>query len=243
MKKFLMLTVAIMGIMLASCGDDDEKVKLKDQTMYSEDTYVIENGENAVWESSNPMVASVENNVVTANCAGKATISSSLGSFEVTVKTRLNTFMEPCTDWGASQSHVKSYMNGYSEILSSSESIAYNGKDVVEMYLYSFQNSALTTSSCIIPVSNLDADTMVDFISERYYPYYYNDDMFMFMSPDEDTIVVFQITTISNETVYMLVYTDGTTRAELDINSLYPEAKKTRSAEEKAVEAVFQRLF
>lgn len=238
-----MMAVALMGIMLASCGDDDSKVKLKDQTMYSEDTYVIQNGENAVWTSSNPMVASVENNVVTANCAGKATISSSLGSFDVTVKTKLNTFMEPCVDWGASQSHVKSYMKGYSEILSSSESISYYGKDVVSMYLYSFQNSALTTSSCIIPVSDLDVDTLVDFISERYFPYYYNDEMFMFLSPDEDTIVIFQVTSIGNEMVYMLVYTDGTTRAELDINSFYPEVKKTHNAEEKAIEATFRRLF
>lgn len=238
-----MMVVAVMGVMLASCGDDDSKVKLKDQTMYSEDTYVIQNGESAVWTSSNPMVASVEDNVVTAHCAGKATISSSLGSFDVTVKTKLNTFMEPCADWGASQSQVKSYMRGYTEISSSSDMISYYGKDVVEMYLYSFQNSALTTSSCIIPVSDIDADTLVDFISERYYPYYYNDDMFMFLSPDEDTIVLFQITKISNEMVYMLVYTDGNTRAESDINSLYPDAKKTYSAEEKAIEAKFKRLF
>ncbi len=218
----------LIGLTLSACGgdDDDPKTSFSNQTMYNGDTYTISNGKTATWESANPFIATVSGNVVTAFCAGTTTISSELGSFSVTVKTKLNSYKEPYLNWGASTSSVKSYMSGYSELSSSSDAVLYSGKGVVDYYYYSFDSSRLKSSSCIIPVASLNAETIADFLIERYFPISTDDDKFYFVSPDQNTAVLLQITTLNNTLCYFVVYAGMTSsKASIDITSLVKDVE------------------
>lgn len=214
----------LMGLTLSACGgddDDDPKVSFSNQTMYNGDTYTITNGETATWESSNSLIASVSGNVVTAFCAGTATISSELGSFTVTVQTKLNSYYEPYLNWGASASSVKSYMSGYSELSSSSDALIYSGKGVVDYYVYSFESSLLKSSACVIPVASINAETLANFLIERYFPVSYDDDKYYFISPDQNTAVLMQITKLNNTYCYFIVYAGlSSSKASIDKTSL-----------------------
>lgn len=204
---------------IPSCSkdkDDEPKYKFTNQTMYNGETYTIPNSKNAKWESSNFLVAAVKDDVVTAFCAGTAKISSELGSFEVTVKTKLNSFKEPYLEWGSSMYEVKSFMKNYTEGNSTSDILIYNGISPVDMYAYSFKSNNLKSAACILPMSKISAENVADFLSERYFPISAEDNQFIFISPDKKTGVLLSLETMNKKLVYYIYYTeyDDTTRSD-----------------------------
>lgn len=226
MQKNLFFLLLIMATMFAipSCSkdkDDEPQYKFTNQTMYNGETYTIPNSKNAKWESSNFMVAIVNDDVVTAFCAGTARISSELGSFEVTVKTKLDSFKEPYLEWGASMSEVKTFMKNYTEGNSTSDILIYNGISPVDMYAYSFKSNRLNTAACILPTSKISAETVANFLSERYFPISAENNQFIFISPDKKTGVILSIETMNKKLVYYIFYLEyeDTTRSNSYLKS------------------------
>lgn len=91
-----------------SCGDDNQSMNL---TLNAGETHDIGNGSD--WKSANPFVASVSGSTIEANCVGNTTVSSGSSNIKVTVKATHFDFNDPCLQWGASKSSVKSYMSKY----------------------------------------------------------------------------------------------------------------------------------
>lgn len=89
-----------------SCGDDNQSMNL---TLNAGETHDIGNGSD--WKSANPLVASVSGSTIKAYCVGNTTISSGNSNIKVTVKATHFDFNDPCLQWGASKSIVKSYMS------------------------------------------------------------------------------------------------------------------------------------
>lgn len=215
MKKLFYILSLVVTMGLTACGGDDEpKSKFKDVTLTYEETYSIPNGKGITWKSSNGLVASVSEDVVTAEHVGEATISSDKGTFKVTVKPSFNTYKEPCMSWGATNSAVKSFMKGYYSGLSiytdDSSTLAYsaNVTQKVMLVLYTFENNKMTSSGLTLNSDYVDSDDLVDFLVERYVPYAIDSDnyRFYFINPESTMTVLMQLSVVGSQVVYIIAY-------------------------------------
>lgn len=114
MKKYLFFLLACftLSIVFISCGgDDDDSPRFQDVTLSHGVSYTIIEGSDVTWTSSNELVAYVDGNKVTGICIGEAIISSSKGSFKVTVSPQYNNVTLPSMNFGASISTIKSEMS------------------------------------------------------------------------------------------------------------------------------------
>lgn len=216
---------------VSSCGNDDEPTtKFNDITLSCGDSYSIPAGAGLSWTSSNELVASVTGNNVTAEHVGKATISSNKGSFKVTVTSTTSAYKEPCLIWGANKNTVKSFMNNYNGVTlykDETSSITYSGTvtQTVLMVMYTFDNNKLKDSGVALNSTFVSTNTLTDFLTERYIPVSTDASKyrFYFINPDKGMAVVLQLTTVSNNVVYMIVYTpvDLSSRVNGNLEDLF----------------------
>lgn len=232
MKKFFYLFAFVAVFGLAACGNDDDEpeVTFSDTSLSYGATYTIPNGSGITWSSSNDLVASVSESTVTAEHVGTATISSDQGSFTVTVTATTTAYKEPCLNWGASQSTVKTFMNSYSGVTlntDDSTSLAYYGStsQSVLMVYYTFENSALKYSGIALNSDYVSTDALSTSLIERYVPVSSDSSnyRFYFVNPEKNMAVALQLTTISRTVVYLVLYSpvDLSSRASDDIENLF----------------------
>lgn len=202
----------VVSLTLSACGGDDEpEVRFDDKSISYGQSYTIPNGNNVVWTSSNDLIASVTGNTVTAKRVGEAVISSDKGSFKITITPTTYVFTEPCLQWGANKSNVKKYMNGISGVSindDTSTSLTYTGTGKVILYNYSFENGGLKSSGVGLNGDYVDAEAMSTFMIERYIPVKVDESnySFYFISPDEKTGVLMQLTASGRTILYIVVY-------------------------------------
>lgn len=218
----------IMGLTLSACGGDDEpEVKFDDKSISYGQSYTIPNGSNVVWTSSNELVASVTGNTVTAKRVGEAIISSDKGSFKITVTPTSYVFTEPCLQWGTNKNNVKTYMNSVSSVSlkdDNSTTLSYTGTGKVVLYNYSFENNGLKSSGVGLNGDYVDAEAMSTFMIERYIPVKIDesDYSFYFISPDEKTGVLMQLTASGRTILYVVVYVPlDSSRSNVNLDELF----------------------
>lgn len=222
MKNLLFLSLLIASLCTVSCKKDkhDEEPDFSDITLLSGSTYDIPGGNNITWTSANDYIAKVEGGTILAGLVGRTTISSRLGSFNVTVEPTLTLFKEPCIDWGASKSIVKSYMSGYEIYEENATGITYTGIAPVSLYLYDFENSKLSGSGVSVMERLVDSAKIGIYLAERYILIKTDEANYSlyFISPDEQTLVLCQLTAISDQIFYILAYVpySGGTKADFD---------------------------
>lgn len=208
--KFITLFLTCTCILFQSCGDDDEpNGGFKDITLNCGQTHTISNGSGAEWTSSNKYIASIAGNLVTAERVGDATISSSKGSFKVSVKGVVpEAYFIPCLNWGASKSTVKNFMKGYTISEETSTSITYKGSGTQILTMYSFENNILASSGLALDGSYVDSDNLIDFMLERYVPVSYDEDgyAFYFITPDNKTALGLMLEVYGSNLVYIIAY-------------------------------------
>ena len=148
---------------------------------------------------------------MTAERVGETIIRSGSKSFKVSVTGKYNTFKEPYTQWGASQSAVKSYMTGYTLFKETNEVLYYTGLNKEMGYGYSFTNSALSSSYVILQMTSVTSDEMVAYLAERYVYVTMDEDdyYFGFVTPDKKTIVILQLQSNSGQLYYFVYYTSA----------------------------------
>lgn len=214
-KYFLLLTVALFStVTFTSCSDDDDgSTNLTDKTMVAGTTQDIG---NETWVSSNKYIASVSNGTLTANRVGTAAISSSKGSFNVTVTPKYNLYEEPLTDWDATPNDVSAYMEGenYSIYGENNQGITYYGKDDESYIGYVFTNGKLETSFVLLTYNSVDQ--LGDFLEERYVFLSTSGQTLMYLSVDSKNIVTLGVTTFAGDVYYIVQYTENTTGSGLD---------------------------
>ena len=231
----------VVSLAFVSCGSDEEdEPNYANQTMVAGDTYTIP-GKIKDWASDNELIASVSNGIVTAERVGETIIRSGSKSFKVSVTGKYNTFKEPYTQWGASQSAVKSYMTEYTLFKETNEVLYYTGLNKEMGYGYSFTNSALSSSYVILQMTSVTSDEMVAYLAERYVYVTMDEDdyYFGFVTPDKKTIVILQLQSNSGQLYYFVYYTSASSanaapaQAMMMMKQHFGSAKQTLGTETK----------
>lgn len=187
-----------------SCGDDaDDDNQSMNLTLNAGETHDIGNGSG--WKSANPLVASVSGSTIKANCVGNTTISSGSSNIKVTVKATHFDFNDPCLQWGASKSSVKSYMSKYNLFNEKSTSLTYDGSGKTYMYSYLFENGKLNSSG--IFVESYYSSDITTYLKERYYPVLVSEDDVIYMvDAKQETLALVSVYTSGYSVYVMVVY-------------------------------------
>lgn len=214
-----------------SCGDDadDDNQSMK-LTLNAGETHDIGNGSG--WKSANPLVASVSGSTIKANCVGNTTISSGSSNIKVTVKATHFDFNDPCLQWGASKSSVKSYMSKYNLFNEKSTSLTYDGSGKTYMYSYLFENGKLNSSGIL--VESYYSSDITTYLKERYYPVLVSEDDVIYMvDAKQETLALVSVYT-SGYSVYVMVIYTHYTGEKVNKAPKMNKFKKRNSSEEKA---------
>lgn len=176
MKMKNLLTIAAIATLLLafpSCKKDNNQGLNKDKIdMLPGETYRLtyDAGE-CVWSSQQPLIASVEDGLVTAHLVGNTTIYANEATCSVTVEPRYNTFREPLYGSDVTVKDVEKYMSDYT-LLGESDAeegiYCYISKDESSIYAYSFNGPVLEFSYVLLLDVNLD--DIILFLEERYVP-------------------------------------------------------------------------
>lgn len=75
--------------------------------------------------------------------------------------------MEPCIDWGASESEVTNFMNGYENLGKDDNTLGFGDLDNEIIYMYMFENNSLTASAIGANLIS-KGEEITDFLLERY---------------------------------------------------------------------------
>ncbi len=209
---FFLAVIAFTSFTSCSSDDDDEKAKLsfKDITLKAGTTHIIENGDDIQWTSDNEYIASVKNRIISAHRVGTTIISGGEHEFNVTVEPTLILYNDPCLNWGASISKVKSFMSGYELMGSDSEALLYKGQLYADYIGYIFNNGKLSTTSVYVP-SNY-SEEVSDFLAEKYiYAVYDEDEGYIgFVSVDFSMVIFATISELGGEYYWNIIYMEAT---------------------------------
>ncbi len=212
-SKLLSLFFAFVAFTsLYSCSsddDDDKKLSFKDITLKAGKTHIIENGNDIQWTSDNEYIASVKNHIISAHRVGTTIISGGEYEFNVTVESTLNLYEDPCFNWGASISKVKSFMSGYELMSSNSEILIYKGQLYADYVAYFFENSKLSLSSVYVPTDYVDE--IADFLAEKYiYATYDEDEGYIgYISVDQRMAIILTVSELGGEYYYNVLYAEA----------------------------------
>ncbi|WP_278713769.1 hypothetical protein [Alistipes finegoldii] len=120
MKKFLLFIVAFVAITFVGCSKgDDNSDKSDTSNEYNIEIYAkggtvsdkpkeYNTGLNEIGTSDNIFVATVDNGVITAQHVGFAKVIIGDNTYNTTVKSTLNTFIPPVTEFYKSQDYIAS---------------------------------------------------------------------------------------------------------------------------------------
>ncbi len=167
--KVLLMSALIMPFCFWGCGSDDDEELLnnKNISLYVGESITLEyTGKSCTWSSDNSLIADVDDGVVTAKHVGTTKIHANKTSCIVTVKSKINSYPEPYTEWGSSMSKVKNNMSSFSLNSQDATSLRYAGKGKVSGYIYLFENGGLKTSAMVVDLFN--SIELADFLMDRY---------------------------------------------------------------------------
>lgn len=213
-RFFTFAMMAVMGLSFASCGSDDdddkkEEAKYSDISLTCDDKYKIPGSGDETWTSSNKYIASVsEDNVVTAKLVGEAVVSSSKGSFKVNVSSRNNVFNDPCLEWGASKSKVKSFHGNSTPATDTDTGLAYKYAGGNAMTAYIFESGALVAAGVRLTSKYTSSESLADHLTDRYIPVTMDEEnySFYFVAPDKKTTLMLTLETSGRDIIYMITY-------------------------------------
>ncbi|MBQ2979026.1 MAG: hypothetical protein IJE18_02795 [Bacteroidaceae bacterium] len=176
MKRTFFLTAIVvitLSLMSFSCEKETTQGLNKDKIeMLTNETYQLTyNAGECVWLSEQPLIASVENGLVTAHLVGKTNVCANDDACSVIVNPRYNTFREPLMGVDVTVEAVQQYMKDYDllENEGGEEGVyAYISKDNTTMYTYSFNGPILEMAYVVLP--EVSAEEVALFLKERYLP-------------------------------------------------------------------------
>lgn len=197
MKKVISILcpLIVMALSLCSCSDDNDSTPGLDKTevtLYVEETITLTySGGDCTWTSDNPLIASVENGIITANHVGETVIHANDANCKVIVKPHYTRFYEPYITWGEGKEKVKEYMKNYEIEKENSNQLAYKGSESTLYYAYTFENGKLNGSGFATEL--FESTYLMSYLLERYIPISNEGTTYIFMSPDKKTGIGLQI--------------------------------------------------
>lgn len=220
-----MAVTLVLGF--SSCGsddDDDNAIDTSPVTLYAGDKTVID-GASTV-ESENEFVAYVNKDLsIEGFHVGETYVKANGKSrVKVTVKGKYKTYDDPVTEWGCSQSVVRSRQTqGTLSSRSDDESLIYMNPGHASAVMYSFENGKLVSVGAV--VSTAYTSEYAGYLSERYLmgeTTYDGDTYFMGIDAmqleDANTVVMMQVYSASQlVTVYMPASRANNSSAKADV--------------------------
>lgn len=167
-KQFIYVALLLCGAGLAACDDDNEQgvdVTIPNLDMPVHDTYEI-NSRYTDWQSADPEIASVSNNVLTANHVGETTVSGPTHTFAVVVRAKYFNYEAPCMEWGTTVANVEDFMADFTSVSSDAGRLVYAGQEKAESYTYTFAGGQL--SSAEVVSSDDYTVSLLRYLYERY---------------------------------------------------------------------------
>lgn len=143
---------------------------------------------------------------VTANRVGKTTIWANDESCEVEVTPRYKTYMEPCMDWGASESEVTDFMNGYGNLGKNGNTLGFSDQDNGIVYMYVFENNSLSSSAIGAKFSS-KGEEITNFLLERYVPITIDDSSYIVYMTNIDKTIGVVVSINASSGLMMVLYT------------------------------------
>lgn len=208
MKKSVWMLAVALPFAFASCSDSNEDDPMTlDQTSvtinYDGEATVKASEKNCIWESSNPFVATVDNNgKIKAEHVGEAVIIATKegksAKCNVTVNATNNNFTMPIINWGNTIDQVK---KGMIELFGNTVELGIDEKDALgyttggafPLYTYAFINGGLKASSLVVTADMDETKDLEGFLDQRYMQYGETDYGFLYRNAataDAATVVV-----------------------------------------------------
>lgn len=213
MKRTLYFLIAVL--LLASCEKEQKRSSFNTPTleMYADGEYsltVINDVSGTKFASSNEYVAQVsQTGVISSNYIGKVTITKGDARCELTVKPRYSTYTEPVIEWGLSKSSIISKV-GSSYSFSNGVLTYQTGNKKAPQCMYSFDSNSKLTASAVSVYTTYTSE-LTEFLLERYKPYTYSPEDYMFVFIDGLTTTTAKniiVLSIYNAAYIFVMYTD-----------------------------------
>ena len=182
----MLIMASLISVTSCSKDDDDRPDIPKKISMTVGDVYSFEY--QGDWASTKPFVATVdENGAVTAVRAGEAKIySAELGlKCDVTVVPEYTLYDEPITEWGISKSDLIKKRGTPDAFLETS--IAYQtNNDATTLEMYIFEDNTLSMAA--VDVNTLYTEELLEHLSQRMLPAYYDEEEYIIYFIDAETL-------------------------------------------------------
>ena len=187
---------------------------------------VSPNADGCTYESENSYIASVSSNgLITAKIVGKTIIHAKNANknldatCEVTVTPQYNMFREPSLEFGATPATIK----GYEKRVLASETttgLIYTGENsYLTNLIYSFENSAYTSSGCLVLATY--SSLLSSYIGERYVYIGTSDDFIMYLSTDSKTLVALKLAWQGSTAYWVALFGKSSTDTKLSSPQSY----------------------
>lgn len=236
MKKLALALVAALPLAFASCGDDDASDLTLDQSSvtldYNAETTLKASEKNCTWTSSNPFVATVDNDgVVKAAHVGTAVISATKDGntvkCNVTVNATNNNFTLPEMNWGAKIDAIRPLYTAFDELKDGNYYMfATKNASGLPMYTYEFDTTTGGLVLSQLTVAAAEEEDFFYFIEQRYQ--YYdttedNDDIYLNANTMSEATLYIKYGTDKDDDAYAVFQPMDATRA--DVHSYDAKAK------------------
>lgn len=190
--------------------------------------YTIPNGAGLVWESSNPFIATVDDNVITANKVGTTKVTTKANGGKtiiVTVEATFDSYDEPYLQWGATKSMVKSANSNLQIYDESSTELYYTGKKQADKVNYSFENGKLYLATVFLK-SSAKFSEIQDYLWERYISLGTEEGIYLFATLDANTMILWFNS--ENAVMYAEVPDEAKTRSvnQSDMRTIIEKCKR-----------------
>ncbi|MDE7081785.1 MAG: Ig-like domain-containing protein [Muribaculaceae bacterium] len=188
-KKFLLLLVAALPMVFASCGDDNEEpidpvnislgVSAFDVN-YNADYQLECNIDGATFTSSDPFVATVDQSgKVTGKHVGQAKIKASYDGYSVQATVNVlptNTDFEmPILSWGASMNRIKSLVEANPDMqpaeVNDDNALGYTTNGLLPGYSYNFVSDKLTAATMTVTSKQDEDGNLYGYLLQYYKEY------------------------------------------------------------------------
>ncbi|MEZ3518372.1 MAG: Ig-like domain-containing protein [Muribaculaceae bacterium] len=187
-KKFLLLLVAALPMVFASCGDEKEDIDpvnislgVSSFDVYYNNEYQLEcNIDGATFTSSNPFVAVVDaSGKVTGKHVGTAKIKASYQGYNVQATVNVlpsNTDFEmPVLSWGATKSRIKSLVEENPDMqpvsLTDPNALGYTTNGNLPGYSYNFVSDKLTAATMVVTGQQDEEGNLYGYLQQYYKEY------------------------------------------------------------------------
>lgn len=176
------IVLVVMTLALVACGKDYSYSKLShsELTLISGEEKQLNYKGDCSWSSDEPLIASVEDGLVTAHLVGETYIHANNAVCKVKVVPVFKHYAEPFLKWYEPYSSFEAYAinNNLVKINSDNTGALWADEDTNTLYMCLLKNGKITSSAILTSLTKIELCTQ--FLCERFIPLGYIDGFVVF---------------------------------------------------------------